>query len=175
MRDYRHRKVPLCHRRHREADPVDADRPFFHDQIQDLIRTCDCDPDCILFPSHRFDLPGSVNVTGNDMTAEPAIRRHGPLQIYITSVPQCSETASPHRLRHHIGGKLIIFHIRDRKADTIDRDAVTDLCSFQDFFRFYRQCTGISAQGKCLHLSEFFYDPCKHALTSFPIFNLLNI
>ena len=102
MRDHRHLKTGFVYLRHSQADSIYTDRSFFHDQMQDLWRCSDRYPDRILFPDHRTDHTGSIDMTTDDMTTESAISRHCTFQIDPASRPAVPKAASADRLCHHI-------------------------------------------------------------------------
>ena len=66
------------------------------------------------------------------MAAEPAVRRHGPLEVDRASRTQVAEGAAGQRLVHDVRGEVGGAQFRDSEADSVRHDAVPHLRALEN-------------------------------------------
>ena len=74
--------------------------------------------------------PGAVDVTGNDVTAEPAVCFHGSFQIDVTARTKSSQRGTVQGLVHYIRCKLIFAEAGHCQAYAVDGDTVSEVNVF---------------------------------------------
>ena len=162
MRNDGYFKSGLIHGSYGQADAVNTDGAFLHDQPQDPFRAAHRYPDRVSFLLHGLYGAGPVDVAGHDMSAEAAVRSHGPLQIYAGAFSKTAQIAAAQGLRHDIGCKRAVLHGGDRQAYAVHGDAVTDPGSLQNPGGLYFYGAGSVSFYDLPDRTNFFYDSCEH-------------
>src|SRR3954471_20368845 len=80
-RDNHHIELVVAQVSHRQADPVDRDRPFAHDERRQCRRKLDRHPVGIAVSANRSQLPDTIHVALDEVPAEAAVGPHGALEI----------------------------------------------------------------------------------------------
>ena len=135
----RHLKTSFINPCNCQADPINTDGSFFHNQMQNLWRCLNRYPDGIFFPKHGTYHASPINMAAYYVSPEPAVCSHCTFQVYLASGFAAAKTASSDRLCHHIGSKSVRLNRRNCQTHTIHSDTVTDPCPFQDFPGFHCQ------------------------------------
>ena len=135
MGDDRNGKAVRLHRRHRQANTIDGDGALLHDVPQQGRGCLNGVPDGVVVLPQGRDGAGAVNVSGDDVTAEPAVRRHGPLQIHPTPRHQSAQGGAVQRLVHDVSGETAAVLADGGQAHAVHRYAVADFQIGQHQFR----------------------------------------
>ena len=160
-------KPVVVHGGHRQADAVDGDGAFLHHIAQispaphgrctrRRYRPVGC-WQCVPTPS---TWPATICPPKRPLAAMARSRL-----TMLPAVSPCKGRAVQ-RLVHHVRRKAIRKKLRDRQADAVHGDAVSDPGSLQDGFRLDRQHGGVLPALDLLDRSDFFYDSCEHGYST---------
>ena len=152
--------------RYGQADAVYGNGTFFYDESHQFRRCFYGIPYGIVI---FFDIgygPGAVDVTGNDMTAEPAVCFHGSFQIDVTAGTKSSQGGTVQSFVHYIRCKLLFAEAGHCQAYAVDGDTVTEVNVFQHCFGSDGENSGGCSAVDGPDRSYFFDDACEHEITS---------
>src|SRR5215470_3112577 len=110
-----------------QADPVNSNRPFWHDQGPHAGRKRDREPLELRYLADVLDGTHRVDMSQDEMTTESTIRAKRPLEIHQAPWLECAQRGHADGLRPDIGVDLAIIRENDRQADTADRQTVARL------------------------------------------------
>jgi hypothetical protein len=146
----------------RQADPIDRHRAFVHTVPQDVRGRFDDQHDRIALLTAAADRAHPVDVTSNQMPADPFIEFHRALEIDRSPTRQLSEGRDRQGFRRRFDHKGL-FTLRDhRETRTVDADTVPDLEIGQHRRSQDRQASateGLFQQGDGAH---FFHNTGEH-------------
>ena len=162
MGDERNTKALLCQSGHGQADSVDGNGAFFHDQVQDVRRGFHGEPYRIFLPAHGADGSGPVNMPGNDMPAESSVRGQCTFQIDAAACAERSQVGPAQGFRHHVGNKTVRQELCGGQAYAVDCNRVSRPGIFQDRIGLDGDLAGGTAGNHMAYPADLFYDSCKH-------------
>lgn len=151
---------------HGEADSIDGDRAFVDDIPHDVGGGIDIEHIILTLAFPALDPAGAVDVAGDDMPAEPSVRRQWTFEVYqrarlhgvqVGDVPRLLQDIEPDP-RRRAASRL--FH--DGQAASIDRNAVTDLQAPAADMDIDGQLDCAVGSAYILHRPRLFHNSGKH-------------
>ena len=160
--------VRRAHRGDRQRDAVDRHRALLDQVARQARRHLDphpLPPVTRLAQRHGAD---AVDVALHDVAAEPAVRRHRPLQVDPVAGHETAERAARQRLGHHVDREPSARRglVGDGEADPVDRDrrAVHGVGGDQRPLHDEPRRPALALEPH--HGAELLHDPGEHQPTS---------
>src|SRR5215211_4103574 len=126
------REGVLAHRDDGEAYPVHADASFLDRITEHSFGRPELPDRGVPFGTDVEDLAHAVHVTLYDVTPEPALRIHRPLQVDRATLGEATQRGATQRLRHRLEIKRLAVHLVDRQAHAVHRHAVANPRVFEN-------------------------------------------
>ena len=101
-------------------------------------------------------------MSGHDVPAKAAVRRHGAFQVHRTAYGQLGQGGAVQRLVHDIGGEPVGVELGHGQADAVDGDAVAQLGVFQDGLCLDGQDGGVLSPCDVLDGAQFLNNAREH-------------
>ena len=160
--DQAHSEIRVGNFCHCQADAVNGNGAFFHHIPEQFRCGTDRHQHCVALRLHGTNCSRAVNVSGNNVPAESAVRRHGTFQIHFRASFQLSQIAPPQGFRHHICCEVVFVHANHRQANAVHGNAVADLRPLQHLCGGQFQFAPVGGLVQPPHSPHFFYDSGKH-------------
>ena len=107
-----------------EADAIEADRPFLHDESGELFREAEAVFPAAILRCAGKAFAGSVYVSLYDVSVNAAIEEHGSFQVYLLTWGQETDIALQEGFCNGYDLVLIVINVGNGEANPIVGDAL---------------------------------------------------